>query len=87
MGKVLVVHSYHHEYEWVAEISGGINEVLKDKNVELEYYYMDTKRKTDEAWKEESGRAALEKVTAWQPNVVIAVDDNAQLYFAKNLLR
>ena len=85
-GKILVVQSYSNDYEWVNDISDGINDILDGKDIELEIYYMDTKRKTDEAWKEESGKIALKKVTDWQPDVVIAADDNAQKYFAKNLV-
>jgi ABC-type uncharacterized transport system substrate-binding protein len=46
---------------------------------------MDTKRRTDTAWKQQSGQAALDLVQSWQPDVVIAVDDNAQQYFARYL--
>lgn len=86
LGKVLVVHSYSKDYEWVNDISDGIKDIFDGKNTELKFHYMDTKRRTNEAWKEESGKITLKKVTDWQPDVVIAVDDNAQIYFAKNLV-
>jgi ABC-type uncharacterized transport system substrate-binding protein len=86
LGKILVVHSYSTDYEWVNDISDGIRDTFDGKNVELEFYCMDTKKKTNEAWKEESGKIALKKVADWQPDVVIAVDDNAQIYFARNLV-
>ncbi|MFH1420201.1 MAG: ABC transporter substrate binding protein [Planctomycetota bacterium] len=85
-GNVLLVHSYHREYEWVAGISRGVQRALENTDVELETYYMDTKRRTEAAWKQESGQSALKTVETWQPDVVIAVDDNAQQYFARHLI-
>ncbi len=85
-GKVLVVHSYHREYEWVAGISRGVKRALETTNIDLETFYMDTKRRTDVAWKQESGQLALKSIQAWKPDVVIAVDDNAQQYCAKHLI-
>jgi len=84
--KVLLVHSYHMEYEWVAGISRGVKRALQLSDVELELFHMDTKRKTDESWKIESGEIAKKTVADWQPDVVIAVDDNAQKYFASSYL-
>ena len=80
--KVLLVHSYHAEYPWVATISEGVGSIFSGTGVELETFYMDTKRRTDEAWKVRAGEQARQKVEDWRPDVVIAVDDNAQQYFA-----
>lgn len=85
-GKVLLVHSYHPGYEWVAGVSRGVRWALEGSNATLEVFYMDTKRKSDTAWKETAGKAALSTVDAWGPDVVIAVDDNAQFYFARHLI-
>jgi len=84
--RVLLVHSYHREYEWVAGISRGVKRALQRSDVELEFFYMDTKRTTDEAWKVDSGEAAKKTVADWRPDVVIAVDDNAQKYFAASFI-
>ncbi|MFH2046965.1 MAG: ABC transporter substrate binding protein [Pseudomonadota bacterium] len=82
--KVLVVHSYHPQYEWVSTISRGIKRVFEQsKNVQVETFYMNTKIKTSEEWKQESGRWAREIISKWNPDVVITVDDNAQEYVGK----
>jgi ABC-type uncharacterized transport system substrate-binding protein len=79
--KVLVVHSYHYEYEWVSTISRGIKrEFEKAQNVRVETLFMDTKRNTSEQWKEEAGRKARSLISEWDPDVVITIDDNAQMY-------
>ncbi len=81
--KVLLVHSYHKEYEWVAQITRGVKRSFENSDVDYEVFYMDTKRRSDEAWKQQAGREAANVVETWNPDVVIAVDDNAQKYFAK----
>jgi ABC-type uncharacterized transport system substrate-binding protein len=81
--KLLLVHSYHKEYEWVAQLTRGVRRSLEKSGVELHVFYMDTKRRSDEAWKRKSGEAAAAVVEQWKPDAVIAADDNAQEYFAK----
>ncbi|MBN1688028.1 MAG: hypothetical protein JW893_02915 [Candidatus Omnitrophica bacterium] len=78
--KVLLIHSYHPEYPWVASITKGVEAALKGENAELEIFYMDTKRKTSDEWKVQAGKLAREKVDTWQPDAVIAADDNAQIF-------
>jgi len=79
--KVLLVHSYHTGYPWVDGITRGLRMSLSGSDVELQIFYMDTKRRTSDTWKIESGRRAKEIVAEWKPDVVIAADDNAQKYF------
>lgn len=84
--KVLVLSSYHAEYVWDQDVKKGILSGLAEerftpeKNIIIEYFYMDTKRKTSEKWKQEIAQQAIEKINSWQPHVVIATDDNAQKY-------
>lgn len=81
--KLLLVHSYHAGYAWVDEVSRGVTDALKDSGVELEVFYMDTKRHPDDAYMVEAGANAMKKVDAWKPDVVIASDDAAQEHFGK----
>ena len=84
--KVLVLHSYHPEYTWIQDIDRGILRGLEEerfttkRNLILEPFYMDTKRKTSAEWKDQIGLKAIEKIEAWKPDVVISSDDNAQSY-------
>ena len=83
--RILVVHSYHEGYSWTDSIQAGIDRALSNQGYEAKVIYMDTKRRTDESWKIQSGRHALQVVDTFKPDVVIASDDNAQLYFASEL--
>ena len=84
-GKVLLVHSYNTGYPWVDSITKGVKQELAGSGIQLELFYMDTKRNPGLEWKIKSGEMALERVKAWQPDVVIAADDNAQEFFARKL--
>lgn len=83
--KILVVHSYHEDQlEHVVEMTKGIEEALAGAHCQLRSYYMDTKRNNTEEWKRTAGREAKRIVAEYRPQVVITLDDNAQMYFAKD---
>lgn len=81
--RVLVLHSYDTEYIWVRDINVGLNRVLLNKPYTMRWHYMDTKRNPDEAFKQRAGVLARRIIEDWDPNVIIAVDDDAQRYAVK----
>jgi ABC-type uncharacterized transport system substrate-binding protein len=83
--KVLLVHSYNAGYPWTDAVTRGVRMSLPTASVDLQVVYMDTKRKTDEAWKQQAGRRVRDLIATWQPDVVIASDDNAQKYAVADL--
>ena len=68
----------------------GIKEGLTSKvgniEVELMIVCMDTKRRSDDAWKKESGEKTLSLIDKFNPDVVILADDNAQQYVGKAIV-
>ena len=78
--KILWVNSYHTGYAWSDGIEAGLHEVLDGTGVELKIVEMDTKRNSDEAFGQSAGMKAKAEIEAFQPDVVIASDDNAQKY-------
>ena len=84
--KILVLHSYHPEYQWVASINRGISMVIPPDKVDIEYYYMDTKNHPDPTWREQTIHHVIEAVKEWSPDVVITADDNAQEDIGKMLV-
>ncbi|MBN1866718.1 hypothetical protein JW916_05455 [Candidatus Sumerlaeota bacterium] len=80
--KILYVPSYHMEWEWPLDQFEGFKEALKGVNVEYKVFEMDTKRKSDEEWKQQVGKQAQELTEAWKPDLVYTSDDNAQKYYA-----
>ena len=83
--RVLLVHSYDKDFVWCAGITEGVKKAFEGVDCEIDVFYMDTRKRTDEEWKIKSGRLALDKVSSYKPDVVIAADDNAQHYFAMHL--
>ncbi|PID74839.1 MAG: hypothetical protein CSB28_01105 [Desulfobacterales bacterium] len=63
----------------------GIDSVLDNSGFMVKHFYMDTKRDNSPEWLDISGKLALEIVALWKPDLVIAMDDNAQKYFSRFL--
>ena len=72
-GRVLVVHSYHEEYDWVQGINWALDSSFKS-GVECRVFYMDTKRRPDETWKQQAAAKAKKVIAEYAPKVVIAVN-------------
>lgn len=83
--KVLVVHSYHESQKGhVVAMTQGIIEALNECRPEIRFFHMDTKRKNNLEWKITAGKKASELMSQYNPDLVIAMDDNAQEYFVKH---
>lgn len=78
--RILYIDSYHEGYEWSDGITEGIQSVLKDADVELKIFRMDTKRNTSEDFKRQAALKAKMIIESFAPQVVIASDDNASKY-------
>lgn len=80
--RILVLHSYNLDFTWVENINVGILRVLEKKPYSIRWHYMDTKRNPSPEYKEKAGRNAIKAINQWNPNIIIAVDDNAQKFVA-----
>lgn len=79
-GRILFIDSYHAGYDWSDKITEGVKSVLQEKDVELEIFRMDTKRNPSEASKKKAALDAKAFIETFNPDVVIASDDNASKY-------
>jgi ABC-type uncharacterized transport system substrate-binding protein len=77
--KVLYIDSYHSGYAWSDGIYQGVVDVLGDK-VNLQVIRMDTKRNPSIEFKKLAARKVIAKIKSYQPDAVIAADDNASEY-------
>jgi len=84
--KVLLIFSYHPEHPWVVEETRGAEEILEERGVETEKFYLDTKRNTSAEWKEEVAEEAVRKIDDFKPDLVIVFDDNACELVAKEYI-
>lgn len=84
--KVLLIFSYHPEHPWVVEETRGAEDILEERGVETEKFYLDTKRNTSTEWKEEVAEEAVRKIDDFKPDLVIVFDDNACELVAKEYI-
>lgn len=83
--RILVLHSYDPDYAWARDIDIGLKRVF-DGNLryKVQWHYMDTKKHPDKDFKERAGKLALHEIETYRPDLIIAVDDDAQKYAVKN---
>jgi hypothetical protein len=81
--KIFYVDAYHKGYAWSDELREAIKTTLKGTGVDLVMHHMDTKRNKSEAFKIQAAQKALEKIEAFEPDVLIASDDNAFKYLVE----
>jgi len=81
--RILVLQSYHPSFSWTAGIDQGIKNILDKHLFNVRWHYMDTKRHPSESYKQRAGETARQMIKSWKPDVIIAIDDNAQQYVAR----
>ncbi|MDD2318662.1 MAG: ABC transporter substrate binding protein [Geobacteraceae bacterium] len=82
--KVLVVMSYHESISWESGVRDGIEAALGE-TCEIRYRYLDTKYNFDRA--AERAVEAYRFYQEYQPDGVLAVDDDAQSFFVVPYLK
>ncbi len=76
--RVFVLQSYTRDYAWTRDVDDAIRNVFSGKPYDVKYHYMDTKRHSGPEFKRIAGALARKRINEWKPDVLIAVDDNAQ---------
>lgn len=85
--RLLVLHSYDNHYAWSRDVSTGVQRILeKYPHYSVQWHFMDTKRHNNKRFIRAASKAAIDTINRWQPNVVIAIDDNAQKYVIKKFI-
>jgi ABC-type uncharacterized transport system substrate-binding protein len=77
--KIFYINSYHQGYGSSDDVMEGIKEVVGE-SAELMIAFMDTKRNSDSASIGLKVREVLESIRSFQPDVIIASDDDAIKY-------
>lgn len=84
---ILVLHSYDPGYAWVRDINTGLGRSFERGYLyRVRWYYMDTKRHPSPEFKASAGVAARNMIARTRPDVVIAIDDDAQQYAARHFV-
>ncbi|HAT36372.1 MAG TPA: hypothetical protein DCS82_11685 [Rhodospirillaceae bacterium] len=82
--RVMVLHSYSPKYIWTREVDKGIHRALKGQDwVDVRFHYMATKFHRTKAHFRRAQTRAHQAIAQFKPDIVIAIDDNAQRLVAK----
>lgn len=84
--RVFILHSYDTDYSWVTDINEGFARVLKNKAYNTRYFYMNTKRNPGVEYKQRTGETVVKMIRDWNPDILIAVDDDAQKFAARHFI-
>ena len=94
--RIFYVNSYHPGYPWsdgifsafckTLDLSKQQDDIWIGPGLLLKVFYMDSKRKADEAGKWQAAAKAEALVKSWQPDIVVTSDDNAVKYLVGALL-
>jgi ABC-type uncharacterized transport system substrate-binding protein len=78
--RVLLIDSYHEGYDWSDDIVETVTELLEAEGIELMVVHMNTKQVTDSEGREAAAEEVMAEIENFEPDLVIASDDNAQAY-------
>ncbi len=77
--RCLLLYSYHQGYAWNDGVDQGATSVLEGV-CEIKRFFMDSKRNPDERYIRDKAEEALTLINRWQPDVIMAADDNVSRY-------
>jgi len=79
--KVLIIQSYDPELSWTRRNNEGIDSVLNNyENIKVKRVYLNTKNHFRESEKRAAALEARKLIASYKPDVIIASNDDAQLY-------
>lgn len=82
--RILVLQSYSSDYSWTRDVDIGIKRILEKENtISVRWHYMDTKNHPEKHYIKKIAIISKRVIDQFKPNVIIAVDDDAQEYVAK----
>lgn len=85
--RILILHSYDKDYSWVKDVNTGLKRVLdKRRDYSLRWHYLDTKLHPWPEYKTNAGVTARRMIDEAPPDIIIAVDDDAQQYVTRYYL-
>ena len=85
--RILILQSYDPEYGWTRDVDIGLHRVI-DTHPDwlVRWHYMDLKRHPTQAARDAAGHGARMIIDQWVPEIVIAIDDDAQAYATRHYI-
>jgi len=87
--KVLFINSYHKGNRWSDDIENGVRKIFDQSSraVDLKFFRMDSKRNKSEKFMKLAALRAKQLILTWEPEIVIAADDNASKYIVSPYIK
>lgn len=83
--RILILHSYDSDYPWARDVNVGLMRALGKKGTySLRWQYMGLKQHPGPESRRTAGISAKSIIEQWNPDVLIAVDDDAQDLVARH---
>ncbi len=81
--KILILHSYNVDYIWTNTLDKGLEiELKKRPTIRSKTFYMNTK----DAYTKSSEKLAIRTIEQYDPDIIVAFDDNAQRFLSRYYL-
>jgi ABC-type uncharacterized transport system substrate-binding protein len=83
--RILIVHSYNSADPWVKDVNIGLMRVLEKKgSYSLRWQYMGLNNYPDAQSRRTATNTVKQTIEEWKPNILIAIDDEAQDLVARD---
>lgn len=84
--RILVLHSFDEEVRSVVKADEGIRRILATNRqpVSMRWHYLSMNRLADEAGRQVAASTAKRRIEQFDPDIIVAVDDEAQQYVARH---
>ena len=84
--RILVLHSFDDEVRSVVKADEGIRRILATNRqpVSMRWHYLGMNRLADEAGRQVAASTAQRRIEQFDPDIIVAVDDEAQQYVARH---
>lgn len=87
INKILFVNSYHKGYEWSDSVEKGFLKKINNKNIQVRFFRLDSKRFPEEDKIKQNVDKANSLIKSFKPDIIIASDDNASKYLVMPYLK
>ncbi len=84
---IFVLQSYNMDYSWTRDVNNSIKKVLGTQSYfAVRWHFMDTKNHPSPEYISKASIIAQRTIDEYEPDVLIAIDDDAQAYVAKHYI-
>jgi ABC-type uncharacterized transport system substrate-binding protein len=86
--RIMIVHSYSPEHPWVRDVNKSLKDFIQRwANYSVSWHYLRADHATDHDWLRKAQVGAMRAIAQVSPDILVALDDPAQAWVAREYLR